>query len=130
VTDARAAVLLVDDSEVVCESVKHTLAEVALEVVALTGPFGFIKAVRETCPQLILIDVGLGILNGGKLVELGRRHAPPGCPILLYSGQAAALLERDVATSGADGYIAKSTTGAAFVAAVQRWIRQSRHSRA
>jgi DNA-binding NarL/FixJ family response regulator len=122
-------VLLVDDSEIVCEAVKHTLGEAALDVVALTSPFGFIKAIRETRPSIILIDVGLGVLNGGKLVELGRRHAPPGCPILLYSSRDPALLERDVVTSGADGYITKNTTGTAFVAAVQRWIQRSRGSR-
>jgi DNA-binding response OmpR family regulator len=119
---ARCPVLLVDDSEIACESVKHTLGEAALDVVAITGPFGFIKAVRETQPILILIDVGLGVLNGGKLVQLGRRHAPPSCPILLYSSRDAALLAHDVVTSGADGYITKTTTGQALVAAVRRWI--------
>jgi DNA-binding NarL/FixJ family response regulator len=125
----RIAVLLVDDSEVACESVKHTLAGAALDVVALTGPFGFIKAVRESQPLLILIDVGLGVLNGGKLVQLGRRHAAPGCPILLYSSRDPALLARDVVSSGADGYISKSTTGQAFVAAVQQWISRTKGSR-
>ena len=57
---ARCPVLLVDDSEIACESVKHTLGEAALDVVALTGPFGFIKAVRETQPILILIETKAG----------------------------------------------------------------------
>jgi DNA-binding NarL/FixJ family response regulator len=126
----RVAVLLVDDSEIACESVKHTLAEAALDVVALNGPFGFIKAVRETQPMLILIDVGLGVLDGGKLVQLGRRNAAHDCSILLYSSRDPALLARDVVSSGADGYISKSTTGPAFVAAVRKWITRSKGSRA
>jgi two-component system, NtrC family, C4-dicarboxylate transport response regulator DctD len=119
---ARPVVLVVDDSEIACESVKHTLEKAAFDVVGLTSPFGFIKAIRESQPVLILVDVGLGILNGGKLVALGRRTAPDGCPILLYSSRDAATLERDVISSGADGYITKSTTGQEFVSAVRKWV--------
>lgn len=122
----RGTVLVVDDSEVACESAKHALGKAGLEVVALTSPFGFIKAIRESKPAVILIDVGLGILNGAKLVQLGRQNAAPTCSILLYSSRDAALLEQDVASSGADGYITKTTTGNAFVAAVERWIMPSR----
>lgn len=118
----RLTVLVVDDSELACESAKHTLGEAGLEVITLTSPFGFIKAIRESKPALVLVDVSLGILNGAKLVRLGRQHAPPRCTILLYSSREAALLEQDVASSGADGYISKSTTGKAFVAAVDRWL--------
>ena len=118
----RGTILVVDDSEIACESAKHTLGEAGFEVVALTSPFGFIKAIRETRPAVILIDVSLGILNGGKLVNLGRQHAPSACRILLYSSREATLLAQDVAASGADGYITKSTTGNAFVSAVERWV--------
>jgi len=118
----RATVLVVDDSEIACESAKHTLGEAGFEVVALTSPFGFIKAIRETRPAVILVDVSLGILNGGKLVALGRQHASTSCKILLYSSRDPNLLVEDVAQSGADGYITKSTTGSAFVIAVERWV--------
>ena len=118
----RGTILVVDDSEIACESAKHTLGEAGFEVVTLTSPFGFIKAIRETKPAVILVDVSLGILNGGKLVNLGRQHAPSSCSILLYSSRDATLLAQDVTSSGADGYITKSTTGNAFVSAVERWV--------
>jgi DNA-binding response OmpR family regulator len=125
--NARASkVLVVDDSEVACESAKHTLGQAGFEVLALNSPFGFIKAIREHNPRLILVDVGLGILNGGKLVNLGRQHADPACTIVLYSSRDAAQLEQDVASSGADGYITKSTTGKDFVTAVRKWTRAAR----
>jgi DNA-binding NarL/FixJ family response regulator len=119
---ARTTVLVVDDSELVCESVKLVLGRAGLAVVALTSPFGFIKAIREHTPALILVDVGLGILNGAKLVQLGRRNAAPSCSIVLYSSRDPSQLQQDVASSGADGFIAKSTTGGDFVAAVSRWL--------
>jgi two-component system phosphate regulon response regulator PhoB len=122
-------VLVVDDSELVCESVKHTLEPTGMAVVALNSPFGFIKTIREHQPSLILLDVGLGILNGAKLVQLGRKNAPPGCPILLYSSRDAAMLQVDVAASQADGFITKSTTGKEFVTAVMGWISRARTRR-
>jgi DNA-binding response OmpR family regulator len=122
-------VLVVDDSELVCESAKHTLEPTGIAVVALNSPFGFIKTIREHQPSLILLDVGLGILNGAKLVQLGRKNAPPGCPILLYSSRDAAMLQADVASSQADGFITKSTTGKDFVTAVMSWISRARNRR-
>jgi len=119
-------VLVVDDSEIACEAVRHTLATVGVAVVALNSPFGFIRATREARPSLILLDVGLGTVNGTKLVELGRQHAPPGCPILLYSSRAAAQLHEDARQSGADGFISKSTTGPALVSAVRQWLSEAR----
>ena len=123
---ATRTVLIVDDSELACESVKHTLGQAAIAVVALNSPFGFIKAIREHQPALLLIDVGLGILNGSKLVQLGRQNAPASCPILLYSGRDAATLQQDVSSSQADGFITKSTTGDDFVKAVRGWIERAR----
>jgi DNA-binding response OmpR family regulator len=117
---SKPAVLLVDDSELACESVKHTLGTAGIQVVALNSPFGFIKAIREHKPRLILLDVGLGSVSGTKLVHLGRQHAPMGCPILLYSGRT--TLPEDTAASEADGYIEKSTTGQDLVATVSRWL--------
>jgi len=117
-----ATILLVDDSEVACEAVKHTLSSVGAQVLTLNSPFGFIKATREARPDLILLDVGLGSVSGTKLVELGRQHAPRGCPILLYSSRDQATLRQDADSSGADGYITKSTTGSQLIDAVRQWL--------
>ena len=123
--DARHTVLLVDDSELACESVKHTLSKAGCEVVALNSPFGFIRAIRESSPNVILLDVGLGSVNGTKLVQLARQHSPGNCPVLLYSGRDATALAQDAADSGADGFISKETTGQAFVNEMHRWLSAS-----
>jgi DNA-binding NarL/FixJ family response regulator len=124
-TLAAPTVLVVDDSELACESAKHVLGQAGLVVVTLNSPFGFIKTIREQRPAVILIDVGLGILNGSKLVHLGRKNAPSRCAILLYSGRDAASLREEVASSNADGFITKTTTGRDFVEAVSAWINRA-----
>ena len=42
--DNAETVLIVDDSELACESVKHALKTVGCAVVALNSPFGFIRS--------------------------------------------------------------------------------------
>jgi DNA-binding NarL/FixJ family response regulator len=115
-------VLVVDDSELARESVKHSLGSAGINVIGLSSPFGFIKLIRDCSPNLILVDVGLGTMNGTRLVQLGRQHAPEGCCILLYSSREDGLLAADVSASGADGFISKKTTGPALVASIKRWL--------
>ncbi len=119
-------VLLVDDSELTCESVKVTLQDAGFTVFTLNSPFGFIKSVRENRPSLILIDVGLGTMSGTKLVRLAHDHAAPGTPVLLYSGRTDVELERDSLECGANGYISKRTSSAELVQNVKKWLIRAR----
>lgn len=122
---APISVVLVNDSELTCESVKVTLEDSGICVLTLNGPFGFIKAVHESKPSVILIDVGLGTMNGTKLVQLARDHSTPGTKILLYSGRSAAELKRDVKESGADGFISKAISSRELVTSVKTWASRA-----
>jgi len=115
-------VVIVDDSELTREVVQATLVRAGFRVIALESAFGFIKAVREQAPALILLDVGLASMNGTKLVELGRQHAPRQARIVLYSGRDDGDLAQDVQASGADGFIHKRMTDQALVHAVERFL--------
>ncbi|MBN1605987.1 MAG: response regulator [Polyangiaceae bacterium] len=119
-------VLLVDDSELTCESVKVTLQDAGFTVFTLNSPFGFIKAVREHRPRVILIDVGLGTMSGTKLVRLARDHSAPRTAIVLYSGRTDAELDRDSTECGADGYISKRLSSGELVQNVKRWAGMAR----
>ncbi|MBN2194027.1 MAG: response regulator [Polyangiaceae bacterium] len=114
-------ILLVDDSEVTCESVRIALEQSGFEVQTLNSPFGFIRSLRQHQPVVILLDVGLGSVNGAKLVPLGRQHAPPNAKILLFSGRDDEELERDVLESGADGYINKRNGESRLVLEIKKW---------
>lgn len=115
-------VLVVDDSEIAREAVKETLESSGLRVIALESAFGFIRTLREKEPALILLDVGLASMNGTKLVQLGRDHAPRGAKVVLYSGRTHEELAVDAKDSGADGFISKQTTDRALILAVQGFL--------
>jgi DNA-binding NarL/FixJ family response regulator len=118
----KPRVLVVDDSEVVCESTKHALELGGFEAVTLTSPFGFIKAVRESAPAIILLDIGLGTMNGTRLVQLGRQHAARSTRILLYSVREDAVLDHDVKLCGADGFVNKRVVGDELSKTLRRWL--------
>ena len=120
-------VLVVDDSEIAREAVKDTLESSGLRVVTLESAFGFIRTIREQEPALILLDVGLASMNGTKLVQLGRQHAPRTTSIVLYSGRSPEELANDAREWGADGFISKRTTDRALVLAVQGYVKAPRH---
>jgi DNA-binding NarL/FixJ family response regulator len=124
--EAKSHILLVDDSELVRESVRSTLEDADFNVTTLAGPFGLLKAIRELNPAVILLDIGLGGVDGSKLVELARRHASPATRILLYSAQESAYLDKVVALSGAHGYLGKHVVGDALARAVRRWVTAPR----
>lgn len=121
-------VLVVDDSEIAREAVKDTLEAAGFRVVTLESAFGFIRTIREQEPALILLDVGLASMNGTKLVQLGRQHAPRTTRIVLYSGRSADELANDARECGADGFISKRTTDRALLLAVQGYTRNIAHS--
>lgn len=121
-----SSILLVDDSELTCESIKTTLEEAGFSVTTLNGPFGFIKTVRQAQPALVLIDVGLGTMNGTKLVPLGRQHAPTHTRFLLFSGRDKEELARDVSASGADGFISKRESPTMLLMEVRKWLARAR----
>jgi len=122
----RVDILLVDDSDSTCESVRTLLEDAGYRVQTLNGPFGFIKAVREHVPKLVLIDVGLGTMNGTKLVPLGRQHAPRNTKILLFSGRDTEELMHDVRVSGADGFVSKNEPPEQLAIEVGRWMNRAR----
>ncbi len=126
--DPKPLVLVVDDSEIAREAVKSTLECSGFRVAMLESAFGFIRTIREQAPALILLDVGLASMNGTKLVQLGRQHAPRRTCIVLYSGRSAEELSTDAQECGADGYICKQTTDHALVMSVQGFLgmRQQR----
>ena len=123
---APITVLLVDDSELTCESVKVMLEDAGLKVFTHNSPFGFIKVVHESRPSVVLVDVGLGTMNGTKLVSLARDHTAAGTKILLYSSRTQAELQLDVTESGADGFISKGVSSRELVTSITRWVARTR----
>ena len=104
----RPKILVVDDSEFVCDSVTTMLQPRGYDVVTLTSLFAFTQTLVAERPDLVLMDVSMPALNGDKLIELSRKHHSDRCVMVLFSGRGAEELSHLASQCGAAGYIRKT----------------------
>jgi DNA-binding response OmpR family regulator len=104
----KRTVLVVDDSEICREIVKLALGARGYEVVALDTPFGFAATLARMQPDLVLVDVNMPALHGGKLVEVALQKGLCTCPIVFHSDRPVRELQSLVLATGAAGFIQKT----------------------
>lgn len=108
--------LIVDDSEEFLTSARALLSAQGLEIVgcAMDGAVAT-QLVAETRPDVVLVDVQLGIEDG---LEVAREIAAsaPETRVILISTHAAEDLEEMISSSPAVGFLSKSALSAARIA--------------
>jgi CheY-like chemotaxis protein len=121
----RSKILIVDDSEIVCETVAMMLEERGYDVVSLANLFQFVQTLEIEKPDLVLVDVMMPAITGDKLVEIARRHERgKACPMVLFSDKKAEHLERLAQACGAAGFIQKTNDAEVLARAVQTYLRK------
>lgn len=101
--------LLLDDSALILNATKLALESAGHQVEATSEPAEFFTALKKLQPDLALVDVSMPTLEGDAVVWIARAHQLHACRIVLYSAKSATELEKLVASSGADGFICKTT---------------------
>lgn len=124
----RRKIMVVDDSEVVRETVRLALEEQGYEVVTRDGPFGFSRALLDERPDLVLLDVSMPKLRGDRLAEVAKRSGIPSCPIVLFSTSPEEELKQMAANCGAAAYIPKTGNGELLASEIERIIAAHRRS--
>jgi DNA-binding response OmpR family regulator len=107
----KVRVLVVDDDPDQLELVRRTLSHHGFEVQTHNSALGVTNLVRNSAPDLVLLDVNFPALKGDQVVGLARRHAPQDTKFVLYSASDEARLRALALASGADGYLCKSVQG-------------------
>jgi DNA-binding response OmpR family regulator len=108
--------------------VRLALEEKGYEVVTRTSPFGFGATLNKERPDLVLLDASMPGLRGDKLVEISLRHNLHRCPIVFYSDRPADELREIVRTSGAQGFIQKSSDTEALGRMVGEYLARPRRT--
>jgi two-component system OmpR family response regulator len=109
--EGKLRVLVVDDDPDLLDLVARSLRVHGIEVETHLSALGVHTRIRETVPDVVLIDVNFPSLKGDKVVSLARAQAPVGTRFILYSASDEAQLSSLAKTSGADGYLSKSVQG-------------------
>ena len=88
--DTRVA-YVVDDEETIAKTFALILNGSGFEAVAFTEPLKALSAAAIRCPDFLITDVSMPLLNG---IELGIQFKAlyPKCQVLLFSGAITTLL--------------------------------------
>jgi CheY-like chemotaxis protein len=103
-------ILLVDDSEFILKGAALLLEASGYEVVTASTPIGLGPLMLREKPDLALVDVEMPEMRGDFVVKTARRLLKERCcPMLLWSALPSGELEELARSSGALGYIEKSS---------------------
>src|ERR1700722_7915053 len=84
-TDAKPLAYVVDDEETIAKTLAIILNASGFEAVPFTLPLEALRAAGTRCPDFLITDVSMPLLNG---IELGIQFKAiyPECRVLLFSG--------------------------------------------
>ncbi len=120
--------MLVDDDEVIIETLEYNLKRHGYDVVAFNNGTNALAQLDAVAPGLVILDWMLPDLVGPEICKLIRSRSMD-LPILMLTGRSH---PNDVATglgSGADDYLAKPFSAVELLARVQALLRRSGKSR-
>lgn len=106
---ARRKILVVDDSEIVCDSVTNMLEPRGYDVISLTSLLAFASTLVAEKPDLVLVDVSMPALDGDKLIHFSNKYDEGGRSLMvLFSTRDSKELAQLVTQCGAAGFIQKT----------------------
>lgn len=123
--------LLVEDEPRIAGFLAENLRADRFAVQAVGSAEAGLAALRERCPDVAVVDVGLPGMSGLDLVAAIRDAGPedpwdPGLPVLLVSGQADPHARVRGLERGADAYLSKPFHYPELVAMLGALLRRSR----
>jgi DNA-binding response OmpR family regulator len=125
-SEAKIRVLIVDDDQDQLALAERTLSAYGFDVRTHRSSLGVSNLVRTMAPDLVLLDVNIPALSGDKVLALARSQAPINTRFILYSASDESTLRSLAVSSGADGYISKSTQGADLAKKLESLHRKGR----
>ena len=101
-------ILVVDDEPDVTELLKYKLEQEGYECEVLNDPLGFVAAVREFQPNLMILDIMMPELSGLQLCRIARSDpAMRDVPIIFLTARGEAGDRVTGLETGADDYVSK-----------------------
>jgi len=126
-TDRMAIVLVVEDDPAILDTVAYSLGREGYEVLTASDGVAALRAVRDSEPDLILLDLMLPRMSGLDVCRLVR--AESSTPILMLTALNTEAEKVAGLQLGADDYVTKPFSMRELMARVQAMLRRDRLSR-
>lgn len=125
-TQRAAKILVVDDSPLILDLVADALEDRGYEVVTTDQPLDCERLLAELCPEILILDIEMPVLDGPSLLQLVRhRNMVENCHVLLYSDRDHAELTATIRACGADGGAQKSPGCEELIAVIESKLGRS-----
>jgi DNA-binding response OmpR family regulator len=128
---SQARVLVVEDEADIAQLIKHTLERGGdAQVDIVTSGDAALKAIAETRPDLLILDLNLPVLDGTEVCRLVRaRPATAGLPIIMLTARTAETDRVSGLDLGADDYVTKPFSLRELAARVRAVLRRKTGAR-
>lgn len=127
ITSGKDIILTVDDDRFIRTMICDVLEQKGYTVVQAANGQDGINKFEEVCPQLILMDVEMPIMNGFDACEIIKQH-PQGknTPLLFVTSRENEAFVEKAFGVGADDYIIKPVNTSVLCRRIERIIAQKR----
>ncbi len=113
-------IMVVDDHPIIHDGLKTLLAtEEDIEICSTLGcADDALKALDKTCPDIAIVDLSLGDMDGTYLIPQLKK-IQPSLKVLVYTMSEEKLFAERTATAGADGYVMKTSPPSSLKEAIR-----------
>ena len=124
-------ILLVDDDPVAGAVHAAALSAAGMRVRTVRDPMAVMGPLRETAPDLVLLDMDMGVCTGDELAAVIRQHDDlVGIPIVFLSSETGTDRQLAARSAGADDFLVKPVSPERLVAEVTLRAERARTLRA
>jgi class 3 adenylate cyclase/CheY-like chemotaxis protein len=117
-------ILIVEDNEANLDILRMRLEANGYEVIAATDGIAGLEKAKETCPDLILLDIMMPKMDGIEVCKrLKNDNSLPFTPIIMVTAKADAQDAIAGLEAGSDEYLTKPVDHRALIARVQSMLR-------
>ncbi len=122
----KATVLAVDDDPIMLAALGALLESEDRRVVTLDEPSQFWQTLKDTSPDMVVLDVDMPEVNGVEMCQVMRADPQwSGLPVLFLTGRTDPATVQEIFAAGADDYVTKPLVGPELTTRIANRLERS-----
>ena len=129
-TQRKPKILLIDDDPLIVDAMKAYFSMLGIEVLTSSSVFAIPFLIGRERPEIVLLDIGMPLVDGPKIMELLGERVRQSTYFILFSGRSRRELAVMAEQLGAVDCISKAEDMSSIERRVRYWIRAAQHKTA